>query len=59
VKRFVDDPLLPGSTPPINTQYILAGMIVSKASGMSYADALKEMIFEPLQLHQSQHDPAP
>jgi D-alanyl-D-alanine carboxypeptidase len=37
----------------INTQYILAGMIVSKASGMSYADALKEMIFERLQLHET------
>jgi D-alanyl-D-alanine carboxypeptidase len=37
----------------INTQYILAGMIVSKASGISYADALKEMIFEPLQLHET------
>jgi D-alanyl-D-alanine carboxypeptidase len=41
----------------INTQYILAGMIVSKASGMSYADALKEMIFEPLQLHQTYYRP--
>jgi D-alanyl-D-alanine carboxypeptidase len=41
----------------VNTQYILAGMIVSKASGMSYADALKEMIFEPLQLHQIYYRP--
>jgi D-alanyl-D-alanine carboxypeptidase len=41
----------------VNTQYILAGMIVSKASGMSYADALKEMIFEPLQLHQTYYRP--
>jgi D-alanyl-D-alanine carboxypeptidase len=41
----------------VNTQYILAGMIVSKASGMSYADALKEKIFEPLQLHQTYYRP--
>ena len=41
----------------INTQYILAGMIVSKASGMSYADALKELIFEPLQLQQTYYHP--
>jgi D-alanyl-D-alanine carboxypeptidase len=41
----------------VNTQYILAGMIVSKASGMSYADALKEMIFEPLRLHETYYRP--
>jgi hypothetical protein len=41
----------------VNTQYVLAGMIASKASGMSYADALKEKIFEPLQLHQTYYRP--
>jgi D-alanyl-D-alanine carboxypeptidase len=66
-RTFEQDELIgyvyPGSDKPsgpwqyVNTQYILAGMIVSKASGMSYADALKEMIFEPLQLHQTYYRP--
>lgn len=53
-------PGTPGPSPPwqyINPKYILAGMIVSKASGMPYADALKEMLLEPLQLHQTYYGP--
>jgi D-alanyl-D-alanine carboxypeptidase len=41
-----------------NTDYILAGMIVEKATGMSYADALKKMILEPLHLDETYY-PAP
>jgi D-alanyl-D-alanine carboxypeptidase len=55
VYRGTDKPSPPWQY--VNTKYILAGMIVSKASGMSYADALKEMIFEPLQLHQTYYRP--
>jgi D-alanyl-D-alanine carboxypeptidase len=53
-------PGTPGPSPPwqyVNTKYILAGMIISKASGMSYADALKEMLLEPLQLHDTYYRP--
>jgi D-alanyl-D-alanine carboxypeptidase len=66
-RTFEEDELIgyvyPGTDKPsptwqyINTKYILAGMIVSKASGMSYADALKEMIFEPLELHKTYYRP--
>jgi D-alanyl-D-alanine carboxypeptidase len=34
-----------------NTNSMLAAMIIEKASGMSYADALTTMILQPLQLH--------
>jgi D-alanyl-D-alanine carboxypeptidase len=40
-----------------NTNYILAGMIVAKATGMSYADALKKMILEPLHLDETYYQP--
>jgi D-alanyl-D-alanine carboxypeptidase len=40
-----------------NAKYILAGMIVSKATGMSYADSLKEMLLEPLELQEMYYRP--
>ncbi len=66
-RTFEQDELIgyvyPGTgkpSPPwqyINTKYILAGMIVSRASGMPYADALKEMLLEPLELHKTYYRP--
>jgi D-alanyl-D-alanine carboxypeptidase len=40
-----------------NTNYILAGIIIERATGRSYADALKKMLLEPLQLHETYYRP--
>jgi D-alanyl-D-alanine carboxypeptidase len=40
-----------------NTNYVLAAMIIAKATGTSYAGALKEMLFEPLRLHEAYYQP--
>ena len=37
----------------VNTKYILAGMVVARASHMSYPMALKSMLLTPLRLHQT------
>ncbi len=42
-----------------NTNNILAAMIIEKASGMSYTDALKVMIFQPLQLRDTYYADGP
>jgi len=53
----------PGTSNPatpwsyINTNYLLAGIIISKAAGMSYAEALKRMLFGPLELHEIYYRP--
>jgi D-alanyl-D-alanine carboxypeptidase len=40
-----------------NTNYVLAAMIIAKATGTSYAGALKKMLLEPLQLHDTYYRP--
>jgi D-alanyl-D-alanine carboxypeptidase len=40
-----------------NTNYVLAGMIVEQASGMSYGAALREYIFEPVGLFDTYYEP--
>jgi len=39
-----------------NTGYYLLGMIIEKAGGHVYADALRNEIFEPLNMQRSQYD---
>ena len=41
----------------INTNYVLAAMIIEKAGGMSFADALRTRLFEPLGLHTAYYQP--
>jgi D-alanyl-D-alanine carboxypeptidase len=41
----------------INTNYILAGIIIERATGRSYADVLNKMILEPLQLDETYYRP--
>jgi D-alanyl-D-alanine carboxypeptidase len=40
-----------------NTNYVLAAMIIAKATGPSYAGALKKRLLEPLQLHDTYYRP--
>ena len=41
----------------INTNYALAEIIIERATGRSYADALNKMILEPLQLDETYYRP--
>ena len=40
-----------------NTNYVLAAMIIAKATRTSYAGALKQRLFEPLRLHEAYYRP--
>jgi CubicO group peptidase (beta-lactamase class C family) len=56
VARFRDLPLLfePGSSYMYeNSDYVLLGLIVERASGQSYADFLRDAIFAPLEMRDS------
>jgi D-alanyl-D-alanine carboxypeptidase len=53
----------PGSSEPkppwfySNTDYTLAGMIIAKATHMSYARALKNLLLDPFRLHETYYRP--
>ena len=56
VARFRELPLLfaPGSSYSYgNSGYVLLGLIVERVSGRPYADALREQVFDPLQMGDS------
>jgi D-alanyl-D-alanine carboxypeptidase len=42
-----------------NTNYILAGLIIEKASGMSYREALRTLILKPLHLRDTYYSDGP
>jgi CubicO group peptidase (beta-lactamase class C family) len=59
VARFRNQPLSfkPGDYYDYcNSGYVLLGLIIERASGMSYGDFVKRAIFEPLGMQQSSYD---